>query len=94
MFVGLLVVDCTVGEGHSLKEKRRILQSLFAHLRAEFNVSVTEVEHQDLWQRAKIAICSVNTDGRNGQSTMSKIEELLSRDQRISVIDSETIRLC
>jgi len=94
MFVGLLVVDCRIGEGHSLKEKRRILQSLFAHLKRDFNISIAEVEHQDLWQRAKLAISHVNSDGRAAQSTLNRILAAIAADPRLSVMDSETIPLC
>jgi uncharacterized protein YlxP (DUF503 family) len=94
MFVGLLVVDCRIGEGHSLKEKRRILQSLFAHLKRDYNVSIAEVEHQDKWQRAKLAISHVNTDGRAAQATLNRVLEVISSDPRLMVMDSETIPLC
>ena len=94
MFVGLLVVDCRIGEGHSLKEKRRILQSLFAHLKRDFNISIAEVEHQDLWQRARLAISHVNSDGRAAQATLNRVLATISADPRLEVIDSETIPLC
>ena len=94
MFVGLLVVDCRIGEGHSLKEKRRILQSTFAHLKRDFNVSIAEVEYQDLWQRAKLAISHVNSDGRAAQGTLNRVLEAISADPRLVVMDSETIPLC
>ena len=93
MFVGLLVVDCRIGDGHSLKEKRHILQSLIEKLRRNFNVAVAEVECQDLWQRTRLAIVHVNSDGRNGQTTMDKISEELECDPRLLIIDSESARL-
>jgi hypothetical protein len=93
MFVGLLVVDCRIGEGHSLKEKRRILQNLFAHLKRDFNISIAEVEHQDLWQRAKLAISHVNSDGRAAQATLNRVLETINADPRLVVMDSETMPL-
>lgn len=94
MFVGLLVIDCRIGEGHSLKEKRRILQSLFAHLKRDFNISIAEVEYQDKWQRARLAISHVNSDGRAAQATLNRVLETISADPRLMVMDSETIPLC
>ena len=93
MFVGLLVVDCRIGEGHSLKEKRRILQSTFAHLKRDFNISIAEVEHQDLWQRAKLGISHVNSDGRAAQATLNRVLEAISTDPRLVVMDSEVLKL-
>jgi len=43
----------------SLKEKRMVLRSLKDRLRDHFNVSVAEVEHQDLWQRTTLGIVGI-----------------------------------
>jgi hypothetical protein len=93
VFVGLLVVDCRIGEGHSLKEKRRILQSTFARLKRDFNIAIAEVEYQDLWQRAKLAIGHVNSDGRAAQATLNRVLEAISADPRLVVMDSEVLKL-
>ena len=60
MIVGLLHLDLHLPGVRSLKGKRHILRSLEARLRNRFNVAIAEVEHQDLWQRARLAIVSVN----------------------------------
>ena len=43
-------------ENHSLKEKRRIIKSVMGKLRNQYNISIAEVEDQDLWQIATIGI--------------------------------------
>ncbi|MEQ8200891.1 MAG: DUF503 domain-containing protein [Syntrophomonadaceae bacterium] len=43
----------------SLKDKRQTVQSLADRLRKRFSISVAEVEHQDLWQRASIGFAAV-----------------------------------
>jgi uncharacterized protein len=93
MYVTLLVVDCRIGEGHSLKDKRHILQSLVECLKHKYNIAVAEVEHQDLWQRTKLAIVHVNSDGRNGQAVINRVSESLECDPRLQVIDSEILQL-
>lgn len=93
MFVGLLVVDCRIGEGHSLKEKRRILQSTFSRLKRDFNISIAEVEYQDLWQRAKLGISHVNSEGRAAQATLNRVLEAIGADPRLVVMDSEILKL-
>ena len=42
-------------------------------IRNRFNVSVAEVEHQDLWQRARLAVVSVNTDHAHLESTLQSV---------------------
>ena len=47
---------------HSLKEKRAILQRVLTRVKQRYNVSVSEVGHQDVWQRTEIAIVSVSSN--------------------------------
>ena len=58
MVIALLSVECHLPAAHSLKEKRLVLRSLKDRLR-KFNVAVAEVEHQELWQRAGLAVVTV-----------------------------------
>lgn len=58
MVVALLSLDLHLPGAHSLKEKRMVLRSVKDRLR-RFNVSIAEVDHQDLWQRAGLAVVTV-----------------------------------
>jgi uncharacterized protein len=60
MPVGLLTIDIQLPYAHSLKEKRAVLQKLLSRLRSRFNVSVAELDHQDVWQRATVGIVSIS----------------------------------
>jgi uncharacterized protein len=53
-FVALLVIDLHFPEAESLKTKRRELSSIKAQLRTRLGAAVSEVDHQDLWQRARL----------------------------------------
>jgi len=92
--VGLLLLDCYIPESQSLKDKRRILSSLSERLRRQFNIAIAEVEYQDQWQRAQLAIVLVNTNWRMLQSSMSKLTEYVDRDRRVEVTNTETRQLC
>ena len=46
---------------HSLKEKRRVIQSAQEKLRKRFKCSVSELDHQDLWQRSTLSLAVVST---------------------------------
>ncbi len=59
MVVGFAACECVIYDAHSLKEKRAVLQRILSRLKQRHNVSVAEVEFQDVWQRTKIAIVSV-----------------------------------
>ncbi len=79
MVIGLLRVEIHYPESGSLKTKRMTLKSLTDRLRRQFNVSLAEVEHQNLWQRSVLAIVTVNTDRSHADSTLSKILDLFWR---------------
>ncbi len=93
MSVGILVVDCLLGDGHSLKEKRRVLLSLTQKIRNTFNVSVAEVDHQNLWQRSQIAVVGVNTEWQALEGVFSKIISFMQRDPRFSLLNFESQKL-
>jgi uncharacterized protein len=57
--IGLAEVECMIYDAQSLKDKRAVLQRILTRLKQNFNVSVAEMEHQDVWQRTKISIVTV-----------------------------------
>ncbi|PTY84934.1 DUF503 domain-containing protein [Heyndrickxia sporothermodurans] len=57
--IGYVECEFRIYEAGSLKGKRAVLQRVITRLKQKFNVSVSEIGHQDLWQRTKIAIVTV-----------------------------------
>jgi uncharacterized protein YlxP (DUF503 family) len=53
-YVAVLVIDLHFPEAESLKSKRKELSSIKAQLHRRLGVAVAEVDHQDLWQRARL----------------------------------------
>lgn len=66
-------VTLHLAENHSLKGKRQVLQALMSRLRNRFNVSVAEVDSQDLWQTATLGLALVAPDGSHAQSAMEQV---------------------
>ncbi|GHH96564.1 DUF503 domain-containing protein [Neobacillus kokaensis] len=60
MIIGVADCECIIYDAHSLKEKRAVLQRILTRLKQKFNVSVAEVDYQDVWQRTRIAIAAVS----------------------------------
>ncbi|MDP4083076.1 MAG: DUF503 family protein [Bacillota bacterium] len=61
MIVGAAVCEWLIYDAHSLKDKRAVLQRIMTRLKQKYNVSVSEVDYQDVWQRTKIAIVVVTS---------------------------------
>jgi uncharacterized protein len=71
MIVGVLTLDLFFPYAHSLKDKRRILHGFKDRVRRN-NVAVAELEFQDLWQRTRLGVVTVN-------SHAAVVEEILGR---------------
>jgi uncharacterized protein YlxP (DUF503 family) len=71
----MLEVDLHIPAARSLKSKRAVLKPLIEGLRRRFSVAVAEVDHQDLWQRAGVAVAVVS-------STPSHVQEVLDACER------------
>jgi uncharacterized protein len=79
MIVGIAVCECIIYDAHSLKEKRAVLLRILTRIKQKFNVSVSEVGYQDVWQRTKIAIAAV---------TSNKVMTELELQNAFKLIDS------
>jgi uncharacterized protein len=73
MFVCVARLTLQIPESGSLKAKRQVLRRVTDRVKARFNVAVAEVDDQDLWQKAAIALAVVGNDGRHVDEQMEKI---------------------
>jgi uncharacterized protein YlxP (DUF503 family) len=58
-YVGILSFELHFPENRSLKGKRKELLSVKAQLQRRFGVAVAEVDHHDVWQRARLTLACV-----------------------------------
>jgi uncharacterized protein YlxP (DUF503 family) len=73
MSLGLLTLHIFIPGCGSLKEKRRRLKPLLVRLQREFNISVAEVDHQDVWQNAVIACAMISSSHAHTQRALQKV---------------------
>jgi uncharacterized protein YlxP (DUF503 family) len=59
MFVGIIRAELRIHGASSLKEKRAVLRRLKDRTRSRHNISVAEVDHQELRQRATLGFAAV-----------------------------------
>jgi uncharacterized protein len=90
MVVGVVVWELHVPGCQSLKDKRQVVKSLKDRLHAKFNVSAAETAHQDLLQRAELAVCVVSGDHKHAQSVLSSCDHLVEEEGRARIVDSYT----
>lgn len=75
--VAVGTIELHLPEVGSLKGKRHILRGLKEKVRHRFEVSVAEVDHQDTWQRATLAVACVSEDSRHANEVVSKAMDFI-----------------
>jgi len=90
MNVGTCRVRLRFPENLSLKGKRRILKSITTRLRSKFNVSVAEVDDNDLWQLATLGISCVSNNKRYTNEVLSKSMDFIANGRfDVELLDYE-----
>ena len=72
--IGVLILDIQIHDSHSLKDKRHVVKGLKDRLRSKFNVSVSEIDGQDTWQRSVVAAVTVSGDRVRAESVLQSVE--------------------
>jgi uncharacterized protein len=91
MTVGVCRIRLRLAENHSLKGKRQVVKSIVSQVSNRFNVSVAEVEDQDLWQIATIAVACVSNDASVVNEVMSRVVNFISQGRwDAEMLDYET----
>jgi uncharacterized protein YlxP (DUF503 family) len=93
-FVGILSVELHFPEAGSLKGKRKHVASAKAQLQNRFGASVAEVDHHDLWQRARLTVACVTREHREAARLLADVERFLAgQEYELTRSDREIVGL-
>ena len=88
MSVGVLTLQIQIPGCKSLKEKRRRLKPLISRIHREFNVSVAELDQQDIWDSATIGCAWISNNHQFSESSLQSIIHWLNKNwPDISLVD-------
>jgi uncharacterized protein YlxP (DUF503 family) len=73
--VAALSLELHIPHAHSLKDKRAVIKPILEGCYRRFRVAAAEVDHQERWQRASLAVAAVS-------ATPGHLEEVLDRVER------------
>jgi uncharacterized protein YlxP (DUF503 family) len=73
MFVGVLRLTFHIPHARSLKDKRSVVRRFRDRVRARFDVSIAEVDAQDLHQRAVFGVSVVSADASVCDSVLEQV---------------------
>jgi len=88
MRVAICLLELYIPGATSLKSKRRVIKSLIQRLRNRFNISVTEVGSQDLWQRSELGLAVVCHNGSGADKIIETIFSYVDHENGVDIISS------
>jgi uncharacterized protein YlxP (DUF503 family) len=90
MVVGVCTIDLHLPGIGSLKGKRQILLSLKERIKNTYNVSIAEVDANDLWQRAVLGVACVANDGRHVSRVLDSVLNAVRAHPSVELIEHHT----
>lgn len=90
MNIGVCKLQLRLPENQSLKGKRQVVKSIIARLQNRYNVSVAEIDTQDLWQLATLGIACVSNHRKHADETLSSVVKFIVQNYpNLEVVSSE-----
>lgn len=89
MVVGLLRLELFIPGSNSLKEKRHIVKSIIGKVESKYNVSVSEVDNHELWQRVTIGIAHVSETGEQTKKVLDHIDRFVESLDKAIISERE-----
>lgn len=90
MNTGVCRIKLHIPQNQSLKQKRRVIKSLTARLRNQYNISISEVDDQDLWQIATLGISCVSNNSNHIDETLTKVVNFIVQNYpELEIIERE-----
>jgi uncharacterized protein YlxP (DUF503 family) len=89
MVVGLCTVELFIAGSRSLKDKRQVMHGLKDRIRGKFNLSVSEVDGQDLWQKAILGMACVSNERSHVNQVLEQALNLIKSMPAVEVVRTQ-----
>jgi uncharacterized protein YlxP (DUF503 family) len=84
----VLVLDLHLPDASSLKDKRAIIRPILDGAYRRHQVAVSEVGHQDRWQRSVLAFATVASSERQAREVLDAVERFVWSFPEIEVVSA------
>ena len=81
MHIGICTIELRLPGNGSLKGKRSILKSITTRISRTYNVSIAEVEAQDLWQRAVLGVACVSPSASYAHGQLERVVQWIEANR-------------
>ena len=93
-YVGILSVELHFPESGSLKGKRKYVKSAKAQLQQRFGASVAEVDHHEVWQRARLTLSCVAREYGEAERLLDDAERyLIGQEWELGAAERDVVSL-
>lgn len=92
MNIGILVIEIFISQNRSLKDKRRIINSIKEKVRNKFNVSFSEVDHLNSKQLSTFGISTISNEKRYINMILDQVVNFIEENYP-SLITDYTINI-
>lgn len=89
MIIGTATIKIHMPWVHSLKEKRMVVKSICAKVRNRFNVSIAEIEEQDIHQIAVFGVAGIAGDKAQADSIIDHVMNFIESNTEGEVVNIE-----
>ena len=90
MVLGICTIEIHIPYAGSLKHKRRVVKSIIQRVRNKYNVSVSEIDKQDVWRLAVLGIACISNDKNIVYKTFSGVEKFIESTGDVRITDLYT----
>lgn len=87
MITGTCEIKLRIYEANSLKEKRHTIKSIIGKLQSRYNISIAEVDLNDVWQSSVLGFACVTNNTKHANEIISKVLRFIEGDSRVEIID-------
>ena len=87
MIIGVANIEIHIPESGSLKGKRHFLKRIKDRVHNKFNVSIAEVDHNDLWQRTTLGVSVVANEKQFANQVLSQVVDFIGQEGGIQILD-------
>ncbi len=93
MHIGICTIELQLPGNTSLKGKRSVLKSIVTRVGREFNVSIAEVDDQDVWQRAVLGVGVVSNSAAYAHRQLERVVEWIESNRPDTVLLGYSIEM-
>lgn len=93
MAVTRLLVELWIPGSRSLKEKRKVINSIRDRLGSRNHIALAELDDQDKWQRAVLGAVTIGSSASRTRQSLEWVLDVLEEEPRVEVLESQVEEL-